>query len=56
MMKPQSELAQIAIHILHGVWGNEDEAAGALDLTWEEKVEVRRLTHIPYKELKSYAT
>lgn len=49
--KSERELAEIAIQILDGVWGNENEAGGALELSRAEIAEVRRLMHLPYPEL-----
>lgn len=54
-MKTQTVLAEVAIHVLEGVYCNEDEAGGALGLSRSEITEVRRLMHLPFGELKKLA-
>ncbi len=50
-MKSERELAEVAIHVLNGAYGSEDEAGGALGLTRAEIKEIRRLMHLPMSEL-----
>lgn len=52
MKEPEEErLVLIALSVLEGVWGSENEAGGALGLTKQEIARVRKLMHEDYDTL-----